>query len=359
MARGGDSCDFESWALELFRLQFASNPTYSRFCRAEGRLLETVRHWREIPAVPTAAFKEWEVTSLPPSSRTAVFHSSGTTASRQSRHFHGPESLALYEASARAWFLRHIPPTEAPGVRDWRVWSLTPPPAAVPHSSLVHMFARAGGWLGATTTEFLGRVNPAGEWSLEMERWWAALKEAQRLQRPVLLLGTAFLFVHLLDALASASDQGLLPEGSIVLETGGYKGRSRTIPRDELHESMSRAFGIPVSRIVGEYGMSELSSQAYSVLEPNPGQAGTRNANRPVVRQYRFPPWVRIAIISPETGREVPEGTLGLLRVWDLANVWSVMGIQTEDLATAVSGAFELHGRSPAASPRGCSLMAA
>jgi acyl-protein synthetase LuxE len=155
------------------------------------------------------------------------------------------------------------------------------------------------------------------------------------------LLGTAFLFVHLLDQMQKRGHTFLLPPGSWIMETGGYKGRSREIPKEELHRLLAARLGIPANRIFGEYGMSELSSQAY---------AGTDGV-------LRFPPWARALIVSPATGREAPEGERGLIRVCDLANVWSVMAVQTEDIGVKVGDAFRLVGRADRAEARGCSLM--
>ena len=165
---------------------------------------------------------------------------------------------------------------------------------------------------------------------------------------PVTLLGTAFSFIHLLDFIVGKNLHFKLPPGSRVLETGGYKGRSRELPKTELHALVTERLGIPPSHIICEYGMSELSSQAYD-----------RTAGVPTIPQsrFRFPPWARVQIISPETGREVGEGETGLIRVFDLANVWSVMAIQTEDLGVRRGDGFELMSRAKAVEPRGCSLM--
>ena len=95
---------FSELALELFALQFQHNPAYRKICEARKLSPQALEHWTQIPAVPAAAFKELELTCLPPAERTAVFHSSGTTEQKPSRHFHGAESLALYEASLWAWF---------------------------------------------------------------------------------------------------------------------------------------------------------------------------------------------------------------------------------------------------------------
>lgn len=343
--------DFDALALELFRLQYQHNATYAKVCRAQGRVPESVREWKEIPTLPAVAFKEFEVTSIPPEMRTAVFYSSGTTATQASRHFHGAASLRLYEASARAWLTRSLSVLGPFGSGRHRVWSLTPPPNLAPHSSLVHMFGAAGDWLNDPGPVFWGAIDAEGAWRLDIERLLGALREVDLDSRPIVLLGTAFLFVHLIDALEAAGGRWVLPAGSLVFETGGYKGRSRAMPRQQLHGQITRWLGVNPRQIVCEYGMSELSSQAYALRETSAGSSPDR--------LFRFPPWVRTVIRSPETGREVPEGERGLLQIWDLANVWSVMGIQTEDLATSWSGAFELHGRAVVAPPRGCSLMAA
>jgi hypothetical protein len=124
------------------------------------------------------------------------------------------------------------------------------------------------------------------------------------------------------------------------------------LPKAELHALITDRLGVPAENIICEYGMSELSSQAYD-SESHP-QSSIRHA-----RVFRFPPWARVQIISPETGREVVEGETGLIRIFDLANVFSVAAIQTEDLGIRRGNGFELIGRAQLAEPRGCSRMTA
>ena len=95
---------FSELALELFALQFNYNVAYRKICQARGATPKVVEDWTQIPAVPTAAFKELELSCIPPDERIAVFYSSGTTEQKPSRHFHNAESLALYEASLWSWF---------------------------------------------------------------------------------------------------------------------------------------------------------------------------------------------------------------------------------------------------------------
>jgi len=334
---------FDTLALELFALQFRHNAVYQTICEARKGTPETVGHWTQIPAAPTAAFKELNLTSLAPRERTAVFHSSGTTGQTPSRHFHSAESLAVYEDSIISWFLENVPTDLRFAIRDIRLICLTPPPNLVPHSSLVHMFETIRREYALSSSMFVGRLGEVGSWMLDYVVAYYHLKEAIDSGQPVTILGTAFSFVHLLDYLASKDLIFHLPKGSLVMETGGYKNHSRTMPKTELHALITERLGVASENIICEYGMSELSSQAYAA-------AGG---------QFRFPPWARSQIISPEAGSEVAEGETGLIRIFDLANVFSVAAIQTEDLAIRRGDGFELIGRAELAEPRGCSLMTA
>ena len=336
---------FNALALELFGLQFKHNAAYRKICEARRVTPETVEHWTQVPFVPTPTFKELELSAIPSEQRSAVFHSSGTTEQRPSRHFHCAESLKIYEASLWLWFQENIPGSEIRDslrhLPDYDLVVLTPPPCSVPNSSLVHMFETVRERLGAPESVFVGVPDANGAWVLNFD---AALEVLNDGQRPKLVLGTAFSFVHLLDFLGERNIRLWLRAGSRVMETGGYKNRSRTMPKAELHSLVTERLGVSRDDIICEYGMSELSSQAY---DANAG------------RRFRFPPWARAQVISPETGRAAAYGETGLIRIFDLANVFSVAAIQTEDLAVRQRDGFELVGRVAVSEPRGCSLMTA
>ena len=338
--------EFNQWALELFALQFAQNPVYRRFCAARGVTPVGLADWRQIPTISVSAFKEVDLTSLPEGDRICVFHSSGTTGQRPSRHFHDADSLAVYEASLQGWFAPHLLPEGAARTGRVRMLSLTPTPEAAPHSSLVHMLATVG---QGGRVEFLGEAGGENGWSLDGAKVLAAV-EAGAATGPVMLLGTAFNFVHWLDFLTERGVRLELPAGSRIMETGGYKGRSRIVPKEDLHDWMTQRLGVGPESIICEYGMSELSSQGYD------GVAGRAQSRR---RRFAFPPWARVQVVSPETGREVAEGETGLLRIYDLANLRSVLAVQTEDLGVRRGEEFELLGRAELAEPRGCSLQSA
>jgi hypothetical protein len=329
---------FDELALELFALQFKHNPVYRKICEGRRVTPNMVEHWTQAPFVPTSAFKELELSSIPSEARTAVFHSSGTTEQKPSRHFHCPESLKIYEESAWTWFEGNV----SGRGRNYDLLVLTPPPQSAPHSSLIHMFETVRRAMGAPESVFVGKMNPDGTWLLDFDRTVDSLSTKNR----KLILGTAFSFVHLLDYLRE-KDLRFTLETSRLMETGGYKNRSRSMSKKQLHFLLHHMLGIPRENIICEYGMSELSSQAYDTQIGKPG------------RYLRFPPWARVQIISPETGREVADSETGLIRIFDLVNVFSVAAIQTEDLGVRRGRRFELIGRAVQAEPRGCSLMTA
>lgn len=330
--------EFAALAEELFRLQMQDNHAYRVWCQQTGRNNPTHLRWSDIPALPAAAFKEMEVTTIPPEERTAEFRSSGTTEQIPSRHFHHAASMDLYSTSVREGFRWRFGTLQWPG----GLLSLTPSPDAAPHSSLAHMLGVLAGEFWPERTQFVGRVTPEG-WTVDVTSVVARIRATPA---PLFLCGTAFNFVHLLDALGGRSP-ALLPPGSWILETGGYKGRSRELKRSDLHQALSDALGVPRPAIFTEYGMCELSSQAYT-------GSGSREWPSEVLR---FPPWARALVISPETGREVADGEAGWVRIIDLANVWSVLALQTTDLAIRRGDGLELLGRAPQAEARGCSLL--
>ncbi len=169
----------------------------------------------------------------------------------------------------------------------------------------------------------------------------AHLHVSIRERRPVALLGTALAFLNLFERWGHRGFT--LPPGCMAFETGGYKGSGRSLTKTELHTLFMKHLGIASNLIFNEYGMTELSSQFY-----------TRGAGNP----HEGPPWARALVIDPETGAEVAPGGTGVLRIFDLANLGSVLAIQTQDLAIRRETGFELIGRDPAALPRGCSRSA-
>ena len=337
MARAMTDEEFDRVARELFAFQYERCAPYRAYCDRVKWTPQNVAHWKQIPAVPTSAFKNFALTCFPVEEATAEFHTSGTTREKAGKHY--LRTVDLYEAAIRPNFAAHLLTDNA----RLPMMILMPSPQEAPHSSLSHMMGVVTREFGTENSEFY-----VEDGVLHVERVVRDLSEAQLAHRPVFLLGTAFAFVHLLDHLTRQGLKFEMAGGSRVMETGGFKGRSREMPKAELYGLIERLIGVPKARIVNEYGMTELSTQFYDDSLRVNHQTDCKAA----------PPWARVVIIDPNTGREAAEMKRGLIRVYDLANFWSIMCIQTEDLAISRTDGFEVLGRAAGAEVRGCSLTA-
>ena len=222
-----------------------------------------------------------------------------------------------------------------------RYLNLLPHPADAPHSSLAYMMQRISQQRGCGESGWYMRGDV-----LLLERLLRDLREAVEQRQAVCLAGTAFAFVHLLDGLSVHECTLHLPVGSRIMETGGFKGRSRIVARETLYAQLSEALGIPSRDIVAEYGMTELTSQYYDTPH-------SRQSNQ---RVKSGPPWLRAVITRG--GRVCAQGELGVLTHVDLANRSSTVAVATEDVAVVLGDGFRLVGREESAEPRGCSLEA-
>lgn len=340
IARGEeDPVAFDRLARDIFAHQYAACAPYRAFCQRRGVTPATLVSWRDIPAAPAAAFKRFVLSGATeadcaPERGGRVFHSSGTTGAETSRHFLNAAALDLYRISLRAAYRRFVLPDAA----ALPVFALMAPPEAAPRSSLSFM-------LGELIADYGGRF-------FDGEGWQIALGAALRgRKKPLVLFGTAFAWVHFLDAV---SEPLALPPGSRVVETGGFKGRSREVSRDTLYALFTDRLGVPATHCLSEYGMSEMASQFYD--------SALRDHIRGIARPVRkaAPPWLRTRIVDPITGQEAAPGAPGLLAHYDLANRNSVLALQTEDYGYAAEDGdgFVLLGRAPGAVLRGCSLTA-
>jgi hypothetical protein len=298
----------------LHAFHFRHNAPYRAFCQSLGAEPE-VSHWRQIPCLPQSAFKHADLRSFPPEETVKTFRTSGTTGEGFGQHHF--RTLDVYEAAVREGW-RHA------GLPSGPFLVIAPHPGEAPHSSLSHMFG--------TLAPREAFIAPGG--IIDLARLRAV-------EEPVGLLGTALGFLHLCERLGD--DSLTLPPGSLVMETGGYKGSGRRITRAELYERIEDKLGVAAENIFNEYGMTELSSQFYA--------RGPRGL-------HQGPPWARAAVVDPVTLQDVAEGETGILLIWDAANVGSVAGLRTQDLAIKRGNAFELLGRDPSALPRGCSRAA-
>lgn len=329
---------FDALACDLARFQAEHVEGYARLCRAQGVDPAALERANDAPAVPTDAFKLTRVAAFDEGEAAATFRTSGTTVG--ARGTHAMREVASYDAAAvafgRRWLARDLD-------RPVPVVVLGPSPQEAPDSSLVHMCAEFVAAFGedAPASSIYFVSGDVLDLSAFDERAAVALAR----DVPMLVLGTSFAFVHLLDALGDSMFR--LSPGSRVMQTGGYKGKSREVAPEVLRAELARAFALDPRAIVAEYGMTELSSQFYEQTLFDP-------AAPPGV--FAEPPWARVVPVDPETLAPVADGEIGLAKILDLMNVDSAVAVLAQDRVRRVPGGFELLGRAPGAPPRGCSI---
>jgi hypothetical protein len=316
---------FNQTALNVFAYQYSENEVYRRWCdlimpaqhpknEAGVPLLE---HYTSIPAMPIGFFKS-ETVQTGNYEPALFFESSGTTGTVQSKHYIKDE--AVYQQS----FLTAFEAVYGK-VNDWCIIGLLPAYLERPHSSLVYM------------VEHLIKASnhpKSGFYLYDHEALAQTLKTNEAVGQKTLLIGVTF-------ALLDFAEKFPMPLScTTILETGGMKGRRKELTREEVHATLMDAF--KVTFIHGEYGMTELLSQAYA----------TGNGI------YKCPPWMRVLVSEEEDPLTIKPSGRGSLQVIDLANIHSCSFIATEDVGAVYDdGSFEVFGRMDHSALRGCSLM--
>lgn len=320
-----DEDRFERLALEVFAYQYERNEPYRNYCDRIGATPDEVESWREVPAVPASAFAAARLACFPPASTVVTFVSSGTTSVGAHPSKHELDSTALYLTS----LLTHYRDRVLVERTDRRFIAIAPSFGEAPASSLSFMLsAIAEHWRWEDEAFFIRQ----GE--IEFDRLCGALA----LPEPAVVFGTALAFIRFFDACRAAGRSFSLPAGSRVIETGGFKGATRVVTRDELYAAFTDVLGVPREACTSEYGMCELGSQWYG--------DGVKVG----------PHWARATIVDPVGGLAVNDGETGLIQLFDLSNRCSVAAVLTGDLGRRRDGGFELLGRHSGAPPKGCSI---
>jgi hypothetical protein len=309
--------EFEETALQIFRYQYLNNKIYGQFANAVGKQPENVKALTDIPFLPIRFFKTHRVTSFV-GDADVIFESSGTTGSINSRHY--VKDLQLYKKSFTNAFKQFYG-----NPADYCIIGLLPSYLERQHSSLVLM-----------VDELIRKSNHAdsGFYLYDHAKLLFVLSKNEKLNHPTLLIGVTF-------ALLDFAEKHPLPlSHTIIMETGGMKGRREEWSKQQVHHFLKQQLG--VNRIHSEYGMTELLSQAYSEGEGI----------------FNCPAWMKIIVRADDDPLDLVLDGNGVINVIDLANIYSCSFIATDDVGKVYpDGSFEVSGRLDAADLRGCSLM--
>ncbi|WP_417363152.1 acyl transferase [Galbibacter sp.] len=309
--------DFEEVALEVFILQYKKNKTYQEFCNHLGRTPKEVTAVSDIPFLPIEFFKSRKIVCSA-DAEDIIFSSSGTTGSVTSKHY--VTDLGVYKQSFRQGFTHFYD-----DIKDYTVLALLPSYLERTGSSLIYM---------ANDMIEQSGAKESGFYLHNIDQLAYQLKELDNSGKKVLLIGVSFALLDLVEK------HKFDLKNTIIMETGGMKGRRKELIRNELHQMLCHGFG--VDSIHSEYGMTELLSQAYS---KDDGVFGC-------------PPWMKILIRDPEDPLSLlPAGKSGGLNIVDLANLNSCSFIATQDLGKLHGEGFEVIGRFDHSDIRGCNLM--
>ncbi|AWH75643.1 acyl transferase [Dokdonia sp. Dokd-P16] len=309
---------FEEAALETFRFQFENNSTYRSFCDLLYKHPSEIKRSRDIPFLPIQFFKSHTILTSG-SETSVVFSSSGTTGSITSKHH--VADLSLYEDSFRHAFAKAYG-----NPKDYVILALLPSYLERSGSSLIYMVDDL-----IKTSEH----PDSGFYLNNLNELANKLDSLDKAGQKVLLIGVSFALLDLVES------HRFNLKNTIIMETGGMKGRRKELVRNELHEILCKGFG--VSSIHSEYGMTELLSQGYS--------------NGKGI--FTTPPWMKVYTRDTEDALSLLEGTkTGGLNVIDLANRFSCPFIATQDLGRVYKdGSFTVIGRFDNSDIRGCNLM--
>ncbi len=312
------SNEFEKMALEVFQFQAKNNMVYKEFLAHLHMDIYNVKKIDEIPFLPIQFFKSHKILSSN-SVVQSVFLSSGTTGNEQSKHF--VSDLGVYEESFTKGF-EHFYGT----VQDYTVLALLPSYLERNGSSLIYM-----------VNDFIqkSKNEKSGFYLNNLDELANNLIELDKKEEKILLIGVSFALLDLVER------HKFQLKNTIVMETGGMKGRRKELIREELHQILCEGFG--VENIHSEYGMTELLSQAYSKGNGI----------------FECPPWMKILTRDTEDALTIlEEGKSGGINIIDLANINSCSFIATQDLGkTYPNGTFEVLGRFDNSDIRGCNLM--
>ena len=305
--------EFEAAALELFRRQAVMCEPYKQYVELLGVNPSEVSRVEDIPFLPIEFFK-WRDVYCGEREPEKVFTSSNTGGTVASRHM--MQSLVLYERAFTAAFEQFYGAAEG-----WSIYGLLPNYLQREGSSLVYMTDRL--------------IQSCGSGGFYLDEYEKLIADMATDPKPKILLGVSYALWDLAEQYAPKLSN------TIVMETGGMKGQREELPKAEFHKILCSAFG--VEKIHSEYGMAELTSQAYSSGDG----------------VFRAPGWMRVVVRDVNNPlKMLPAGSRGAVSIIDLANVWSCAFIATQDVGrTFEDGSFMIEGRLSGSDIRGCNLL--
>lgn len=336
----GDPAGFEPLALEVFAYQYANNELYRGICDAKGAGPDTVAAWQDIPAMPTDAFKGNLVASFPLEEAVMGQLTSGTTTQNRGKIFRDEIGRELVLAANRVMTGHWLFPDFASGQRC-RLLILAPSPQTAPSMGMAIGMEQTRLHYGTEDSAFV-----LGMGGVDVAALVRGLQESEDSGVPVALVGSTSAFVYFLNAAKRRGLSFRLPAGSRLCDGGGYRGRFGEMTRDAYYDLAAEVLSVPAHLCVNTLGMAESATNYFDDCLRN-AVTGAMPADEAAASRRKVPaPWARVTAHSVEDLSLLPDGEIGLLRHYDVANLPTVIGLQTDNLGMTVpGGGFEIIGR--------------
>jgi len=320
--------NFNGLCLRMFALHYEVNAIFREFCEAKKLRPGDVGRWQDIPLVYNDMFKTNLVASFPLENAVMGCLTGGTTSlTQRGRIFRDEDGKKLVFSANRVMTGSYLFPDFAEGKRC-RILILAPSPELAPSMGMAIGMDQTRQAFGTPDSEFL-----LGKTGIDVKRLLKALREAEGSGVPVALIGATSAYVYFFQACRRKKMRFRLPPGSRVCDGGGYRGRFGPVSRADYYALVDEILGVPESHCVNVLGEAETATNLFDdALRRKVKGLPARKRTRPV------PPWSRVLAMNVDTLRPLPDGEVGLLAHWDLANVPTVLAIITDNLGYTTDG---------------------
>lgn len=330
-SEGGEG-EFNDLCLETFRFQYEANEAYRKYCDLKQVRVDAVATWRDIPAYPSDGFKKSLVVSFPQEKAVMANITGGTTNADLRgivlRDRYGRELVLSSNRRVMGEYL-------FPEGERMPILVLAPSPKSAPNMGMAIGMAETIKHFGAEGSGFF--ITRTG---MKIRELLKAMKEFEGRRQPVALIGSTSAFVYLFNALRSNGLSFRLPPGSRLVDGGGYRGKFGERTREDYFRECGEMLGVPEPYCVNVLGMAECSTNYVDSTLREAVQGRGEGRRKPDL------PWARVVAYDVETcSRPLPEGAVGLLRHFDLANLPTVLAVQTDNLGYRTADGFEIIGR--------------
>jgi hypothetical protein len=332
----GDAEVFEPLALEIFSYQYRHNQPYRHYCDAAGATPGDVSAWSDIPAYPTDAFKNEIVASFETEKAVQAIMTSGTTRPNQrGRIFRDETGQKLIYKANRVMTGAYLFPDFAPDQRC-RILLLVPSLDIAPTMGMAIGLDQSRQHFGTPDSMFL-----VGRTGVDVKRLVEALRDSESSGVPICIIGATSAYVYFFNACREKGMTFRLPVGSRVCDGGGYRGRFGVVTREDYYRLVSDVLGVPEHHCVNTLGLGETATNYFDDT-----LRGCVLGSPAAPRHKVPPPWTRTQVFDIESREVCPPGKVGLIRHYDLCNLPTVIGVQSDNLGvTDERGGFEIIGR--------------